>query len=36
VLNYGDCLSYAVAVSLGWPLLCIGDDFARTDIALAV
>lgn len=35
VLNYGDCLSYAVAASLGWPLLCIGNDFPRTDVLLA-
>ncbi len=30
-LNYGDCFSYAAAISLGEPLLCKGDDFAHTD-----
>ena len=32
-LNFGDCLSYAVAGLADAPLLCAGDDFARTDIA---
>jgi ribonuclease VapC len=36
VLNYGDCLAYAVAATLGWPLLCVGNDFPQTDIALAL
>jgi ribonuclease VapC len=30
-LNYGDCFSYAAAISLGEPLLCNGDDFIHTD-----
>jgi ribonuclease VapC len=30
-LNYGDCFSYAAAISLGEPLLCKGDDFIHTD-----
>lgn len=34
-LNFGDCLSYAVARVAGMPLLCVGDDFAQTDLALA-
>ena len=34
-LNFGDCLAYATARMAGQPLLCIGDDFARTDLALA-
>ncbi len=34
-LNFGDCLSYATAIIAGQPLLCIGDDFRRTDVALA-
>ncbi|MGP7996640.1 MAG: type II toxin-antitoxin system VapC family toxin [Streptosporangiaceae bacterium] len=34
-LNFGDCLTYAVARLAGESLLCIGDDFARTDLALA-
>ncbi len=33
-LNFGDCFSYALAHHLDVPLLCIGDDFARTDIQL--
>jgi ribonuclease VapC len=33
-LNYGDCLSYAAAMSLGEPLLCKGDDFIHTDVAI--
>lgn len=32
-LNFGDCFAYALAKVLGEPLLCKGDDFARTDIA---
>ena len=31
-LNYGDCMSYAVAAVAGCPLLFKGDDFAQTDI----
>ena len=31
-LNYGDCFAYALARQLGEPLLCKGDDFARTDL----
>lgn len=30
-LNYGDCFSYAAAISLSEPLLCKGDDFIYTD-----
>ena len=33
-LNLGDCFAYALAKRTGEPLLCVGDDFARTDIAL--
>lgn len=36
VLNYGDAFSYALAKSLGAPLLFVGDDFIRTDIEPAV
>lgn len=32
-LNYGDCFSYALAATRGLPLLYVGDDFARTDVA---
>ncbi len=34
-LNFGDCMSYAVASVAGMPLLFVGDDFTRTDIARA-
>jgi ribonuclease VapC len=34
-LNFGDCLSYAVARLANEPLLFVGEDFARTDIAPA-
>jgi ribonuclease VapC len=33
-LNFGDCLTYAVAKLSGEPLLCVGDDFAQTDLDL--
>ncbi len=35
VLNYGDCLAYGTAMAEGHPLLFKGDDFARTDVAVA-
>jgi len=35
-LNFGDCFAYALAQSSGEPLLAKGDDFKKTDIALAV
>lgn len=31
-LNFGDCFSYALSVARGEPLLCVGDDFTRTDV----
>ena len=31
-LNFGDCLSYAVAKLAGDELLYVGDDFAQTDL----
>jgi ribonuclease VapC len=34
-LNYGDCMTYATARLAGAPLLFVGDDFAKTDIAVA-
>jgi ribonuclease VapC len=34
-LNFGDCLSYAVAKIADQPLLCVGTDFSRTDLLLA-
>ena len=33
-LNFGDCCTYAVASVAGEPLLCLGDDFSRTDLLL--
>jgi ribonuclease VapC len=33
-LNFGDCLTYATARLADQPLLCVGDDFARTDLEL--
>ncbi len=33
-LNYGDCLTYAVAKLAARPLLCVGGDFAHTDLEL--
>lgn len=34
-LNYGDCFSYALAISLDDQLLFIGDDFSKTDVKSA-
>ncbi len=34
-LNICDCFAYALAAARGCPLLYVGDDFARTDIAAA-
>jgi ribonuclease VapC len=34
-LNFGDCMSYAIAAVVGMPLLFTGEDFTRTDIAQA-
>ena len=34
-LNFGDCMSYAIASVAGLPLLFTGGDFAQTDIAPA-
>ena len=31
-LNLGDCFTYALAEEVGLPILCTGDDFARTDL----
>lgn len=33
-LNFGDCLTYAVSRLADEPLLCVSDDFARTDLRL--
>lgn len=34
-LNFGDCLTYAVASLADEPLLFVGDDFAHTDLTAA-
>src|SRR5262249_51047073 len=34
-LNFGDCLSYALASVAGLPLLYTGNDFSKTDIEAA-
>jgi len=34
-LNFGDCLSHALATAQVLPLLCEGDDFSRTDLKKA-
>ena len=31
-LNFGDCLTYAVAKLSGEPLLYVGNDFSKTDL----
>ena len=31
-LNFGDCMTYAVAKLAGEPLLFVGNDFAQTDL----
>ena len=35
-LNFGDCMAYALAKSLGAPLLYKGKDFPQTDIESAI
>jgi ribonuclease VapC len=35
-LNFGDCVSYALAQSRGLPLLFKGDDFVKTDVVAAL
>ena len=32
-LNFGDCMTYAVARLAGEQLVYMGDDFAETDLA---
>jgi ribonuclease VapC len=34
-LNFGDCISYAIAAVSGLPLLYTGADFSKTDILAA-
>ena len=33
-LDFGDCLTYAIARLSGEPLLCVGEGFAKTDLEL--
>jgi ribonuclease VapC len=33
-LNFGDCFTYALAERTGYPVLCAGNDFAATDVAV--
>jgi ribonuclease VapC len=33
-LNFGDCMTYAIAKLAGEPLLCLGDDFPATDLEM--
>ena len=35
-LNFGDCFAYALAKSLDAPLLFKGEDFAKTDVRVAL
>ena len=35
-LNFGDCFSYEVAKEHSYPLLYVGEDFAKTDLESAV
>jgi ribonuclease VapC len=35
-LNFGDCFAYALAKERNCPLLFVGDDFSRTDLAAAM
>lgn len=35
-LNFGDCFAYALAKERGCPLLYVGGDFAKTDVASAL
>jgi ribonuclease VapC len=33
-LNLGDCFTYALAKATGYPILCVGNDFAQADLAV--
>jgi ribonuclease VapC len=35
-LNFGDCMTYALAKTTGEPLLFVGDDFSATDLRSAL
>jgi ribonuclease VapC len=34
-LNFGDCLTYAIAKLARQPVLCVGGDFDKTDLTIA-
>jgi len=34
-LNFGDCFAYVLAIGRGSPLLYVGSDFSKTDVAAA-
>lgn len=33
-LNFGDCCTYALGERSGYPILCVGNDFMRTDLTV--
>ena len=33
-LNFGDCFVYGLAATAGAAVLCVGEDFAKTDLAV--
>ena len=33
-LNFADCFTYALAKVTGYPILCVGNDFAQADLAI--
>ncbi|MEP7017104.1 MAG: type II toxin-antitoxin system VapC family toxin [Actinomycetota bacterium] len=33
-LNFGDCFTYALAKVTGYPILCVGNDFAKADLSI--
>lgn len=35
-LNLGDCFAYALARTLDEPILCTGQDFSKTDVAVVL
>lgn len=35
-LNFGDCFAFALAKDLDLPLLFVGDDFTKSDVARAI
>ncbi|MEX2552748.1 MAG: type II toxin-antitoxin system VapC family toxin [Actinomycetota bacterium] len=35
-LNFGDCFTYALGVSTGYPVLCVGTEFAQAGMEVVV